>query len=430
VNACPTISFFTGTPVNIFPGASSALQWNATTTGQVLLDGSPVPANGSRVVNPTTTTTYRLTAVSSNGTCNAERFVTITVTPCPAPQITSFTANPSSVLAGGNQMVRLAWTINDTSSTGITVNINPGVGSFSTSNGFVDITQPQSTTTYTITVTNGCGTTSTAQATVTANSCPAPTINNFSANPNSVTVGGNQIVRLSWNITDNSGTGITVSIAGLGTWATAAGFVDIAQPQSTTTYNLTATSGCGASASTQTTVTASPPAATTAHITLPFFAYSQGGVFAQNPNHPTARHFPGDYTFTASAGTRPSVSIQFGSYQIPFIDTCYGTQSFVAAEGPWVLSLIAADNTVLDSFTFERGSYSGSSLTWTGNSPLPQAATKVTFTAPWYTNRYQLARDSNECELVIDHYIQGIYIGTLDLSTGTFTNSGTNDGSP
>lgn len=254
VNACPTISFFTGTPVNIFPGASSTLQWNATTTGQVLLDGSPVPANGSRVVNPTTTTTYRLTAVSSNGTCNAERFVTITVTPCPAPQITSFTVNPSPVLAGGNQMVRLAWTINDTSGTGVTVNITPGVGTFSTTSGFVDISQPQSTTTYTITATNGCGTASTAQVTVTVTACPPPVINSFSANPNTVMAGQNVTVRLSWNVT-NPGMGVTVSIPGIGSWPTAVGFVDINQPQTTTTYTLVATSGCGAQSSAQTIVT-------------------------------------------------------------------------------------------------------------------------------------------------------------------------------
>ena len=127
-------------------------------------------------------------------------------------------------------------------------------------NGFVDITQPQSTTTYTLTVTNGCGATSTAQTTVTATACPPPTITTFTSSPSTVTIGGAQIIRLSWNVIDNSGTGLTVTIANVGTFGPS-GFVDIAQPQSTTTYTLTATSGCIAQTSAQTTVVANPPTA-------------------------------------------------------------------------------------------------------------------------------------------------------------------------
>src|SRR5581483_9539782 len=99
----------------------------------------------------------------------------------------------------------------------------------------------------------------TAQATVTAGSCPASTINSFAASPNTVTSGGNQTVRLSWNITDNFGTGVTVTIAGVGTWSTAIGSVDIPQPQSSTTYTLTVTNGCGNNTSAQTTVTVNDP---------------------------------------------------------------------------------------------------------------------------------------------------------------------------
>lgn len=254
VNGCPTVTSFTGSPLTIFNGGSSTLQWTTSNATQVLLNGSPVAINGSMVVSPTTTTTYRLTAISANGSCNAERTVTINVNACPTPQVASFTASPSTVIIGGSQMVRLSWSINDSSSTGVTVNISPGVGSFSTPSGFVDITQPQSTTTYTITVTSGCGATTTAQTTITADACAAPTINSFSATPSSVSRGGNQTVRLSWNITDTSGTGVTITIAGIGTFFTPNGFVDIPQPQSPTTYTLSARSGCGATSTAQTTV--------------------------------------------------------------------------------------------------------------------------------------------------------------------------------
>jgi hypothetical protein len=261
VSSCPTISFFNADRTNIIQGASSTLQWNTSNAAQVLLNGSPVAASGSLVVTPASTTTYRLTTTSLNGTCNVDQFVTINVAACPAPQITSFTATPSSVLIGGNSMVRLAWSISDTSGTGVSVNISPGIGSFSAANGFVDISQPQTTTTYTITVTNGCGTTSVAQVTVSATPCTPPSIIGFTANPNAVTIGGSQTVRLSWTVSDPTSTGVSVTINGVGTWPVASGFVDIAQPQATTTYTLTTTNGCGASSSAQATVTATscPP---------------------------------------------------------------------------------------------------------------------------------------------------------------------------
>src|SRR6185369_15249923 len=168
VASCPTIDSFSATTNNIVAGGNSTLQWSTSNAAQVLLNGSPVSSTGSLTVSPNTTTTYRLTAVSSNGACNVEQTITITVVACPAPQINAFTANPNTVLIGDNQMVRLAWSITDNSGTGVTVSITPGIGTFTIANGFVDITQPQSTTTYTITVTNGCGLASTAQTTVAA----------------------------------------------------------------------------------------------------------------------------------------------------------------------------------------------------------------------------------------------------------------------
>jgi hypothetical protein len=255
---CPTINSFIATTTNIVTGGSSTLQWSTSNAAQVLLNGNPVSANGSLTVTPNTTTTYRLTALSSNGSCSVERFITIMVAACPAPQLNGFTANPTTVLIGGNQIIRLAWSITDNSGSGVTLSISPGVGSFGMANGFVDITQPQSTTTYILTATNGCGTSSVTQVTVTATACLAPVINSFLAAPNSVTIGGSQTVRLSWNISDASRTGVTINIAGIGTFSIPNGFVDLPQPQSTTTYSLIATAGCGAQSQAQAVLTANP----------------------------------------------------------------------------------------------------------------------------------------------------------------------------
>jgi hypothetical protein len=293
-------------------------------------------------------------------------------------------------------------------------------------NGFVDITQPQSTTTYTLTVTNACGASSTTQTTVTATSCPPPTISTFTSSPSTVTIGGAQIIRLSWNVIDNSGTGLSVTITGVGTFGPS-GFVDLPQPQSTTTYTLTATPGCGAQASAPTTVVANPPTATTLRIALPFFVTSGPAAVFANPLDPSVFTFPGDYSLTASAGQPATVNIQFAPYSAGIVgNSCFGTQTFVGDDGvPWTLSVVAADGTILDSFTFDRPAFEGATLTWTGTNILSQPPAYVRFTTSFYMNRYQLDRFSNDCELVIDHAVVGNYTGTWDLSTNMFNNGGT-----
>jgi hypothetical protein len=373
------------------------------------------------IAQPQSTTTYTLSATSGCGATSSAQ-ATVTAVACAAPTINDFSASPANVTIGGGQTVRLSWNVTDNSGTGGTITIQ-GIGTFAL-NGFVDIPQPQSTTTYTLTATAGCGAASSAQATVTASSCPSPVINSFTSAPASVLIGGGQNIRLSWNVSDSSGYGVSVTISNVGGAFGPSGFVDIAQPQSTTTYTLTATNGCGASASAQVTVIANPPSATTSSIDLPFFAPTSGGPLFINPNDSVVKRFPGTYTFNASAGFPATASIQWGSYPIPFIDTCYGTQSFVAADGPWVVQFIATDgSTVLDSFTFDRPPYGGASMSWTGASPLGQSAAYVRFYAPYYTNRYQLDRGTGtECELVIDHYHGGHYQGYLNMSTGVFTN--------
>jgi hypothetical protein len=255
--ACPSITVpFSASPASIMQGSSSTLQWGIANASQVLLNGSPVaPSRNMTVSPPPGSNIYRLTALNHNGTCSFDQFVTVNVTACPTPVVQGFNASPSTVTSGGNQMVRLSWSVSDSSGTGVTVTIN-GIGTFGAS-GFVDISQPQSTTTYFLTARNDCGNQSTAQTTVTAINCPRPIINSFTSNPSSVFIGGSQSVRLSWNVSDPSGSGVTISIPGVGTFGNPNGFVDIGQPQTTTTYTLFATVGCGANSSAQAVVVAS-----------------------------------------------------------------------------------------------------------------------------------------------------------------------------
>jgi hypothetical protein len=172
VNPCPAIDFFSASPPDVTAGGTSTLQWSVSNASAVTINGSPVGASGSMPVTPGSTTSYRLVAQSASGGCDIEQTVTVTVTACAAPEIMSFTANPSSMAQGAGGLVRLAWQINDPSGTGVTVSISPGVGGGLPQTGFVDISAPAATTTYTITATAGCGASASAQTQVTVT--PAP----------------------------------------------------------------------------------------------------------------------------------------------------------------------------------------------------------------------------------------------------------------
>src|SRR5207245_1264292 len=107
---------------------------------------------------PSQTTIYTLTASNSAGSTTARVTVTVNATPPTgaAPVILSFSANPSTVVAG--QVSTLSWsTTGDTSLT-----IDNGVGWVS---GWTrTFVRPAQTTTYTLTASNAAGST---KATVT-----------------------------------------------------------------------------------------------------------------------------------------------------------------------------------------------------------------------------------------------------------------------
>jgi len=256
VRACPppSIDAFTVNPSTVVAGGNRLITFSWSVSGTV--DGVSIsggvggglPASGTVDVNqPQTTTTYTITTVGCGVTRTAQ--VTVNVTSCPVPVISSFDATPTSVVVGGNQTVRLSWSLGGTVDT---VNIS-GIGNVSGT--FIDIPQPQSTTTYTLTA-SGCGQSTQSQVTITAASCPLPTISSFTASPSLVSQSGNQNVLFSWNV---SGTIDSQSInQGIG--AVSGTSQSIVQPQTTTTYTYSVT-GCGQTQQAQATVTVnSPPA--------------------------------------------------------------------------------------------------------------------------------------------------------------------------
>ncbi|MGD0871041.1 MAG: OmpA family protein [Bryobacteraceae bacterium] len=147
----PQIIRFEANPVTIAPGQQSTLSW--TTTGAATVSINPVlgnqPLNGSATVSPAQTTTYTLTATSSDGHAVTAP-VTVTVAPGTIPQIVVFVANPQTISTG--QSTRLCWQVIGATS----ISIAPGIGSNLNANDCATVS-PQQTTTYTLTASNATG---------------------------------------------------------------------------------------------------------------------------------------------------------------------------------------------------------------------------------------------------------------------------------
>jgi len=86
-------------PQSIAAGASSTLTWTTQNAVSADLNGATVALNGSQVVSPTATTTYRITGHGSTG---ATDWGQVTVTVTNSAPTASISANPNSVSSGGS----------------------------------------------------------------------------------------------------------------------------------------------------------------------------------------------------------------------------------------------------------------------------------------------------------------------------------------
>ena len=249
----PRIFNFTSSALEVNQGEEVILQWaTAGAVSQVLLNGTPVNQNENNyraVINADTTFTLRVIDSDPGNDCPVERQVTVrvrAVVSCSinAPNV-SFNADRTSIQTG--QTVNFAWNVAGLQSGGQVVWTEPNgttasvaaTGSatrtFNTAGAYI----------FKLKGANYCPDgAERAQEIVrtiaVAESCPLPTINSFSASPDTVITGGAQTIRLSWNL---SGAVDSVSISpNIG--AVAGNYVDINQPQTTTDYTLTVT-GCG-----------------------------------------------------------------------------------------------------------------------------------------------------------------------------------------
>ncbi len=159
-----SVSSFTSSPVTIRAGEQSTLQWNVIGATSVSIDhdvGDSLPLQGTATVTPTVETTYTLTATGSSNTVTAS--VKVSVIAAGTPVISSFTASPPAITAGGNSF--LEWNVTGANS----LSLDNGIGTVSLT-GSVTVSPPV-TTTYTLTA-QGDSSTATSTVTVTVNSGP------------------------------------------------------------------------------------------------------------------------------------------------------------------------------------------------------------------------------------------------------------------
>jgi uncharacterized protein YkwD len=91
----PSILFFGANPGTIQPGQSTTLSWNISGASSISIDnGIGNVSGGSITVNPSQTTTYRITATNSGGSVSALATVTVSTgggSGCPDPASDAFT---------------------------------------------------------------------------------------------------------------------------------------------------------------------------------------------------------------------------------------------------------------------------------------------------------------------------------------------------
>lgn len=245
----PLVARFMASPDEIDPGGQSVLVWDVAGADTIVVTpgiGVVAEAAGSRIVQPTATTTYTLVATNAHGSASENATVTVTTGGADGtPIIASFTADPEGIELGESST--LAWSVSGAD----TITVSPGVGNVP-AEGSADVT-PATTTTYTLRATNSAGT-STRSVTVHVREDPnsPPLIARFTASPAHIAPGAAST--LSWvvvgadSVTIDNGIGIvppnsSTSVA----------------PDATTSYTLTASNANGSSQASVTVQVSSGP---------------------------------------------------------------------------------------------------------------------------------------------------------------------------
>lgn len=224
----PRIFRFEATPTNITLGEATTLSWTTEGATEVNISGiGRVDSSGSRVVNPTETTTYTLTARTADGRQVTTPLI-VTVGSAQVPRILQFAALPASVAPG--QSTRLCWQVDNATE----VSISPTVGAGLAASDCATVT-PSETTNYTLTARNAAGQI-TATALVTAGAGQVRILS-FNASPSFSSMAGGPVT-LQW--TTEGATSVTLTGVDVPTGTLDVNGSFVVRPVSNTTYTLTA----------------------------------------------------------------------------------------------------------------------------------------------------------------------------------------------
>jgi hypothetical protein len=195
-----------------------------------------------------TTYAYTVAAFDPAGNTSTQSSQVLVTTPSnPVPVISSFTASPSSITAGGSST--LSWSV--TAATSLSVS---GIGTVSGTSVSVS---PAQTTTYTLTATNSAGS-ATAQTIVTVTAAPVISVQ---ISPATITLSQGQQQPFTATVTGATNTAVTWSFTpSVGTLSSAGLYTAPASITSAQTATIKATSVADATKSATATVTLQPPA--------------------------------------------------------------------------------------------------------------------------------------------------------------------------
>jgi hypothetical protein len=227
----PIIHSFAADPDSISAGEESTLHWEVSGTTSITIDGiGKVDPDGEIDVDPYETTIYILRATNEAGKDVKTVTVNVGDKPVELPIIHSFTADPDSISAGEESILR--WEVSGTASVTIDgIGVNPVSGE--------KVVYPDKTTKYILEATNEAGISNFKTVTVNVEEEPLdlPIIHLFIADPDSISAGEEST--LHWEV---SGT-TNITIDGIGK-VDPDGEIDV-DPYETTIYILRATNEAG-----------------------------------------------------------------------------------------------------------------------------------------------------------------------------------------
>lgn len=281
------------------------------------------------------------------------------------PTVT-ISASPNTISSGANSL--LTWSA--TNATNCTA--SGGWSGSKTISGSQSVS-PSSTTNYALSCT-GSGGSASNSVTVTVSASSAPTVD-FSANPTSISAGGNSL--LSWDV--SNATSCTASGGWSGSTTTAFNASSYVYPQTTTTYNLSCT-GAGGTTDKSVTVSVSasqPPPTVTINANPSSISAGNYSYLLWNSTNATS--------CTASGGWSGNKALNSGEYVYPTTTTTYylsctgagGTtvqSTTVTVDSPPIINLSASPSSI------SPGGYS--LLSWSTSN-----ATSCSATGGWYGSR-------------------------------------------